>query len=457
MDWRADLLPAALLGGAFLLLLAAAEVWTRRGRPQPERPRKLVHLLGGLICLAFPWFLTSPWTVAALGAGLTAAFLIGRKHGLLECLYGVERKSLGVEYYPGMVFTLFWLAHERPWLYAASLLSLAVADALAALVGKHWGRWRYEVDDENRSVEGSLTFFLAALCAMGAPLLLSDEPELPSRIQRLPIAAVAAVLVTLFEAVSRHGRDNLWVPLGTYLVLTQLTAAPVVESYYQLASLLAVCAGVTLLGALSRAVNVGAALTLILVIYGSWALASFDWAIPLISAAVVSMLASYRFPLQQPLRARGMAFKALPMVIAAAAANLAAIAGNTRLYQTLFAASVGGCLVVLVQNLWHGVIRLRRDKEQSTALWLAGVAVVATAALSLPLWPRNVNMTLAFTVVLLMVAVLNCLAHDLLFAGFAPHTQQSTFVWRRQMAVLVAMLVCALATLSPLVSALTPR
>src|SRR5262245_11059504 len=150
---------------------------------------------------------------------LSAIFWSAHRLGRLASLHGVERRSRGVEYYPLVVYALFVLTRTQPWLYVASLLTLAVSDALAALIGTRYGRVRYGVDGESKSLEGSLAFLVATCLVVELPLVLWNDPSLPGPPSCALAALLTSALVTGFEAVSLGGRDNLWVPLGTYFVL----------------------------------------------------------------------------------------------------------------------------------------------------------------------------------------------------------------------------------------------
>ena len=89
-----DLRGALIISALFAIILIAAELWSRLGRPKPEWTRKLVHLGGGMVGLLLPALIQSPLVVLALTASLSAAFVIGEKTKLLRSLHGVERKSV---------------------------------------------------------------------------------------------------------------------------------------------------------------------------------------------------------------------------------------------------------------------------------------------------------------------------------------------------------------------------
>ena len=115
----------------------------------------------------------------------------------------MARRTRGSEYYPLSVCLLFFLTQEQPWLYVASMLVLAVADAGAALIGMRYGRIRYGVEQETKSLEGSLAFMAIAFAAILIPMTVMTD--LPLAVC-LGSALLVALLVTGFEAVCRWAR-----------------------------------------------------------------------------------------------------------------------------------------------------------------------------------------------------------------------------------------------------------
>lgn len=272
-----DLRGAAILSAIFVSLLLIAELWRRFGNPEAEWTRKFVHLGGGIACLTFPFLVQSPLVVLALAVPLTALFVAGSRFGFLKSLHSIKRRSRGAELYPLSVFLVFLMTQGRPWLYLSAVLVLAVADAFAALIGSRYGVVRYEVEDEYKSLEGSLVFLVLAFLAVHLPtLLLTDLPR--------PVCVLAALLVaalvTGFEAISLQGADNLFVPLAVVVILGKITTKPLPEVIFQNVSLLAICLGVALVVWRAPSLNVGGAITFILFAYGTWSLGSWQWAIP---------------------------------------------------------------------------------------------------------------------------------------------------------------------------------
>jgi len=284
-----DLIGALLITTLFFLLLAAAETWARLGHPKPEWTRKLVHLGGGLIGLSLPWLVESPLVVLLLTASLSALFVLGERWNFLKSLHKVERKTRGSEYYPLAIWLVFVLAADRPWLYLSAVLVLAVADAFAALIGSRYGRHRYEVEDEFKSVEGSAVFFVIAFIAVCVPMLLMTD--LPRAVCVLSALLVSA-LVTIFEAISLRGTDNLFVPIAVVFVLQKITTKPVEHIAWQNVALVGIVALVLLIASRIEWFNAGGSLTFILFVFAAWSLGPrFRWVIPVFIGFAVLVIA----------------------------------------------------------------------------------------------------------------------------------------------------------------------
>ena len=278
---------------AFLAIFAAAEIWRRLRAPDPEFTRKLVHFAGGVVALGLPWLVRSHWTVLLLGASLGLVLLLTKRLGLLSSIHGVERRSEGVVYFPVAVYLVFLLAAARPVLYLVSVLALVVSDALAALVGSTYGRITYRVERDRRSMEGSAVFFLATFLAVHLPLLLLTDVD---RDVCVLVAVQIALLVTILEAVSLGGADNLIVPIGTYLLLLELLPQPASTLLVQLLAQIVILALLFLLAWRLRMLTASGTLAASLFFYAAYTLGGLEWliaaAVGLIAFGVVLRLAA---------------------------------------------------------------------------------------------------------------------------------------------------------------------
>ncbi|SDX18195.1 hypothetical protein SAMN05444358_103280 [Ruegeria halocynthiae] len=185
-----------------------------------EMQRKLMHVNTGLFALLLPWLFPDRWPVYMLIAATMLVMLVLRlprfSSGLGAALHGVERTSYGEFLLALSVGLCFLLARENTLFYILPIAVLTLADAAAALAGTTYGTKRYVVEDGDKSLEGSVVFFVVTLLvAIICFLFLSKLP--PSNIMMLSL--MVAAFGTLVEAQSWRGFDNLFLPLGLLIFL----------------------------------------------------------------------------------------------------------------------------------------------------------------------------------------------------------------------------------------------
>jgi dolichol kinase len=269
-----ELIRASLVGAGFLLIFGVAEAWRIFGQPSAELSRKLVHFMGGLLVLAFPWIFDSRWTV--IGLVLVFAFLIWgtEKVGLLKSIHGVARKTEGGLFYPLAVALLFIVAYDNPPFYLASALALIVSDAAAAILGTRYGTKTYSVEEDRRSLEGSISFFVITLLVVHLPLLLMTDTD---RGVTVILAVLISLIVTLLEGVSLRGSDNLIVPMATFYLLVRFTPEDFGTITMHLFTLLSILAFVSLFGLASHFLRTSGAMAATLFFYAVYLFGGGGW------------------------------------------------------------------------------------------------------------------------------------------------------------------------------------
>ncbi|MBP7828354.1 MAG: hypothetical protein KA248_00405 [Kiritimatiellae bacterium] len=380
MTWplHSDLIGALAFGVLFLPVLGAAE-WMRRRGAGGEATRKVVHVAGGLLSLALPGLVRSPATVLVMTAALSLLFLWAKRHAALRSLHGVARRTSGTEYFPLAVFLVYVVTYGQYWLYACSMLVLAVADACAALIGSKYGRHRYEVEDEAKSLEGSAVFLLIAFLALWLPMeLMTGLPPVVCALSAL----LVAVLVTGFEAVSMGGADNLFIPLGVAVILSKITTKPVAEIVYQNISLLLLGLGIAWAARRTPSFNAGGTILFGLFVFGAWSLGSERWALPVLAAFMVYAGARTFIPGPRgaPARVRvRVLFRVLVIPL------LLLVTGNmVRRGPQFFPPFATAMAVVLAFGLWNHVLWAWRPAGIRRRALLLLVAAIAWAVEIVP-------------------------------------------------------------------------
>lgn len=215
-------------------LLAIAEAVRRvYGVPQ-ELTRKFVHIGAGMWVFGILALFDS-WQVGIVpfATFILVNFILYRYR--LAAAVDAADSAPGTIYFAlaiTLLFGLFWRPDgpiDRAPCAIAGVMALTWGDALAALVGRRFGRRRYRIGESGRSLEGSAVMFTASVVAIFLSLILLPGSALtpyaaPIELPRALLAALlGACAATVAEAISPHGTDNLSVPIAASLTALVLT------------------------------------------------------------------------------------------------------------------------------------------------------------------------------------------------------------------------------------------
>jgi phytol kinase len=208
--WGPPWLGPALVTG-WLAVLAALASSLKRTRPdQPEWSRKLVHIGTGPVVL-IAWACGIDRAIALPVAGLvTLLAALNHRFRLLPGIEDIDRHSYGTIAYGAsitLLLGLFW--PERPQPVAAAVLSMALGDGLAGLVGPLVSSPRWRVFGQTRSLVGTLVMGLTTAAVLLGVALLQ-----PATAPSLWALLAIATLATAVEQWASAGVDNLTVPLS---------------------------------------------------------------------------------------------------------------------------------------------------------------------------------------------------------------------------------------------------
>ena len=190
-----------------------------------EVQRKLIHIGTGLYALVLPFLFPDRWPVYLLVAVTLLVMLVLRlpNSRLGATLHGVERQSYGDFLLAISAGVCLFLAGDQLYLYVLPIAVLTLADAAAALTGSTYGTKFFRVEEGEKSVEGSVAFFIVTLLISITTLMLMT-PFPPANI--LVISAMVAGFGTLVEAASWQGFDNLFLPVGLLIFLSAHGVSP---------------------------------------------------------------------------------------------------------------------------------------------------------------------------------------------------------------------------------------
>jgi len=187
---------------ASFALIGSVEIFKRQLVLSPNITRKVTHIGAALIAAASPFFL-SPIVIIVSCVLFSIMLFFGRHSPLFSSIQDVKRNTYGAIFLPlGEAFSAIIFLPYGIREFQFGVLIMGISDGLAGLVGERFGTHKITILGNKKSIEGSLAFFLSALCitfifspVFGYPVLL------------IPL------LLTFVELVLGNGFDNLVLPV----------------------------------------------------------------------------------------------------------------------------------------------------------------------------------------------------------------------------------------------------
>jgi phytol kinase len=206
----------SILFAFFVLIFAEGLLKYSKKNPSPEVSRKLVHMSHGIAAAIWPFFVAYRVIIAIEVLFLILAAL-ARKFHIFKGISQVDRISGGEIFFPlGIIGAA--LFYPSKWIFAAAMLELALADSAAALIGKKYGKHKFTIFGNQKSLEGSLAFAVVSVIIVGWVVIFA-----PAGFDSLwPLIIFLPILTALTEAITPFGMDNLLIPLVVVAVLSSL-------------------------------------------------------------------------------------------------------------------------------------------------------------------------------------------------------------------------------------------
>ena len=200
------------------LILILSEFLRRTKKLKPELTRKLVHISSGVLVAFLPYFVDYQ-QIQILSLAFLFVIGLSIKFNIFRSIHSVKRVTKG-EIFFAVSIGVCALLQPADWIFTVAILHLALADALAAIVGTKWGRrTHYTILSHGKSLLGSLAFFYASMVIFLGLIALSST-QLPSVYL---LVLVIPTILTLLENISWYGADNLTVPLMTIFLLSSIS------------------------------------------------------------------------------------------------------------------------------------------------------------------------------------------------------------------------------------------
>ena len=199
------------------VVIASAKVFEKAGK---EASRKFIHIM-----LSNWWIIAMIFFKDAIVASILPALFIvinylSYKKGIISVMEredGEENKeSMGTVFYAVSLCILTLLTFgplNNPLIGLCGMLVMGYGDGFAAVIGQAVKSRVFEIRGNNNSLAGSLTMFSITLMIIAGYLTYVGAEYIAIK------SILVAVVMTIVEAVSIKGTDNLSVPLLTSLLV----------------------------------------------------------------------------------------------------------------------------------------------------------------------------------------------------------------------------------------------
>jgi phytol kinase len=212
---QSDLLGLIFVYGYVAILLIISEKLLSK---YPTFSRKFVHIMVGNVLFILPLFATRfAMTFLAAAPFILLTFLMSPKSPIkLDHKVSTSGHGLGLVYYAISWTVLAFFFFDQPWIIAVGIAAMSYGDGLASLIGQKYGKHKYNILGDAKSIEGSLAMFFVLIFSLAGVLLYYGQP-----INALTVVMVSLV-ATLLEGVTPKGLDNLTAcfgAVGTFLLM----------------------------------------------------------------------------------------------------------------------------------------------------------------------------------------------------------------------------------------------
>jgi len=175
--------------------------------------RKFLHIMVGNILFILPLFETK-WIITCLAAApfILLTFLMSPYSPLkIKDKISSSGHGLGLVYYAISWTVLVILFFDKPWITAVGIAAMSYGDGMAALIGTRFGKRKFHLFGETKSLEGSIAMYISLL--VGMFIALNYYGYLYTNANLVPINYLVILVVpfvsTIFEAITPKGFDNL--------------------------------------------------------------------------------------------------------------------------------------------------------------------------------------------------------------------------------------------------------
>ena len=197
------------------LMIIGGKLFEKIGK---EASRKFIHIMLGNWWLIAMYFFNNVWFAAFVPLTFVIINYISYKKDIIKVMEREEDKKdgLGTVYYACSLLILVIITFgvlNKPILGLVPIFVMAFGDGLAAIFGKLIKSKKYKVYDTEKSIAGSLTMFIVSFIIISIYLVYINNPFWYLK------GIIISLIITVLEAISIKGTDNITVPIATLIML----------------------------------------------------------------------------------------------------------------------------------------------------------------------------------------------------------------------------------------------
>lgn len=201
------------------IIVISAKVFNKKGT---EFSRKFIHIMLGNWWLIAMYFFTNVWAAMFVPITFVIINYISYKKNIITVMEREEKDGLGTVYYAISLLILTIVSfgiYKEPLLGLIPNLIMAYGDGFAGIFGKIIKSRKYKINGVKKSYAGSFTMFIVTTLIIGGYLLLKNN-EIFWQTGHWPLITIMmAYCITLIEAISSKGIDNITVPISTLVMI----------------------------------------------------------------------------------------------------------------------------------------------------------------------------------------------------------------------------------------------
>lgn len=195
------------------IIISLAKLVEKKGK---EASRKFIHIFLCFWWLIAMYFFDNVWFAAFVPVTFVIINYISMKKDLIKVMERDEahKDGFGTVYYALslLILVIVTFLINKPELGIVGVFTMAFGDGFAAIIGKKIKSKEYKIGNSIKTIAGSCTMlvisfiiFAIFLCYFNVNLWIIKS-------------LVAAILMTILEAISIKGTDNITVPLFASLI-----------------------------------------------------------------------------------------------------------------------------------------------------------------------------------------------------------------------------------------------